>query len=149
VEETPILRNIREHVITVITPVQELDGRDRQVDVYNYGRAHHGVRPGLIYWGKYTAHDNNRDGMVLSQALTRNMLAQYFYWHPTVQHDLHESVPFLYTSTGTGPYKRRDRRDHHQRVERAGPFRRSRSSPSAACPGCGPTTSTMGGRPTT
>ena len=25
-------------------------------------------------------------------------------WHPTVLHDLHESVPYLYTSTGTGPY---------------------------------------------
>ncbi len=106
VEDTPLLRNIREHVITVITPVQELDGRDREVDVYNYGRAHHGVRPPLVYWGKYTAHDNNRDGMVLSQALTRNVLGQYFYWHPTVQHDLHESVPFMYTSTGTGPYNR-------------------------------------------
>ena len=104
VEDNPMLRNIREHVITVITPVQELDGRDRMVDTYNYGRAHHGVRPPLVYWGRYTAHDNNRDGMVLSQALTRNMLAQYFYWHPTIQHDLHESVPFLYTSTGTGPY---------------------------------------------
>ncbi len=104
VEDTPVFRSIRERVITVITPVQELDGRDRMVDVYNYGRAHQGVRPPLVYWGKYTAHDNNRDGMVLSQALTRNMLAQYFFWHPTVQHDLHESVPFLYTSTGTGPY---------------------------------------------
>jgi hypothetical protein len=106
VEETPLLRNIRERVITVITPIQEVDGRDRMVDVYNYGRARGGVRPPLVYWGRYTAHDNNRDGMVLSQALTRNMLAQYLYWHPTVQHDLHESVPFLYTSTGTGPYNR-------------------------------------------
>src|SRR5437868_4280881 len=104
VEDTPRLSAIRAGVITVITPIQELDGRDRMVDIYNYGRSHHGVRPGLVYWGKYTAHDNNRDGMVLSQALTRNMLAQYFYWHPTVQHDLHESVPFMYTSTGTGPY---------------------------------------------
>jgi hypothetical protein len=25
-------------------------------------------------------------------------------FHPTILHDLHESVPFLYTSTGTGPY---------------------------------------------
>jgi hypothetical protein len=25
-------------------------------------------------------------------------------YHPQVLHDLHESVPFLYTSTGTGPY---------------------------------------------
>jgi len=106
VEERPVFRDIRERVLTVIMPVQEVDGRDRMVDVYNYGRAHNGVRPPLVYWGRYTAHDNNRDGMVLSQVLTRNMLAQYFFWHPTVLHDLHESVPFLYASTGTGPYNR-------------------------------------------
>jgi len=106
VSETPMIAEIRQHVITVISPVLEVDGRDRQVDIYNYGRRHGGVRPPLVYWGKYTAHDNNRDGMVLSQALTRNVLAQYFYWHPTIMHDLHESVPFLYTSTGTGPYNR-------------------------------------------
>ena len=104
VEDTPALRSIRERVVTLITPIQEVDGRDRMVDVYNYGRAHNGVRPPLVYWGKYTAHDNNRDGMVMSQRLTQNMLQQYFQWHPTIQHDLHESVPFLYTSTGTGPY---------------------------------------------
>lgn len=106
VEDTPLFHAIRGRVITVITPVTEVDGRDRMVDVYEYGRAHHGVRPPLVYWGRYTAHDNNRDGMVLSQAITRNMLATFFYWHPTVMHDLHESVPFLYTSTGTGPYNR-------------------------------------------
>ncbi len=106
VEDSPIIRSIRDHVITLITPVTEVDGRDKMVDVYNYGRAHTGVRPPLVYWGRYTAHDNNRDGMVVSQALTRNMLAAYLAWHPTVLHDLHESVPFLYTSTGTGPYNR-------------------------------------------
>jgi hypothetical protein len=103
VEDRPVFRDIREHVVTVIMPVQELDGRDRMVDVYRYGRAH-GVRPPLVYWGRYTAHDNNRDAMVVSQALTRHMLEQYFHWHPTILHDLHESVPFLYISTGTGPY---------------------------------------------
>lgn len=101
--ETELIRLIRERVVVLITPVLEVDGRDRMVDVYRYGRRH-GVRPPLVWWGRYTAHDNNRDGMVLSQALTRTVLAQYFYWHPTVMHDLHESVPFLYTSTGTGPY---------------------------------------------
>jgi hypothetical protein len=106
VEDAPLVRAIRSHVITLITPVQEPDGRDRMVDVYEYGRSHHGVRPPLVYWGRYTAHDNNRDGMVLSQAITRNMLGAFFAWHPTVIHDLHESVPFLYTSTGTGPYNR-------------------------------------------
>ena len=28
----------------------------------------------------------------------------YYDFHPQVMHDLHESVPFLYISTGTGPF---------------------------------------------
>ena len=28
----------------------------------------------------------------------------FLEYHPTVLHDLHESVPYLYTMTGTGPY---------------------------------------------
>jgi hypothetical protein len=106
VEETPFVRQIRDSVVTLITPVTEVDGRDRMVDTYRYRRAHKNVGPGLIYWGRYTAHDNNRDGIVMSQVLTRTMMQAFFDWHPTVLHDLHESVPFLYTSTGTGPYNR-------------------------------------------
>ncbi len=106
VEETPVVRQIRDSVITLITPVTEVDGRDRMVDVYRYRKANKNIAPGLIYWGKYTAHDNNRDGIVMSQVLTRTMMKAFFAWHPTVLHDLHESVPFLYTSTGTGPYNR-------------------------------------------
>lgn len=106
VEETPFIRQVRDSVITLITPVTEVDGRDRMVDIYRYRKAHKNIGPGLIYWGKYTAHDNNRDGIVMSQVLTRTMMKAFFAWHPTVLHDLHESVPFLYTSTGTGPYNR-------------------------------------------
>ena len=106
VEETPFIRQIRDSVITLITPVTEVDGRDRMVDTYRYRKANKNIGPGLIYWGKYTAHDNNRDGIVMSQVLTRTMMQAFFAWHPTVLHDLHESVPFLYTSTGTGPYNR-------------------------------------------
>jgi len=106
VEDTPFIRQIRDSVITLITPVTEVDGRDRQVDVYRYRKANKNNGPNLIYWGKYTAHDNNRDGIVMSQVLTRTMMKAFFDWHPTVLHDLHESVPFLYTSTGTGPYNR-------------------------------------------
>ena len=106
VDESDFVKDIRANVITLITPVTEVDGRDRYVDVVKESRA---LKLGdnsvpLIYWGKYTAHDNNRDGMVMSQNLTRNFLRGFLYWHPTVAHDLHESVPFLYTSTGTGPY---------------------------------------------
>jgi len=106
VDESDFVKGIRANVITLITPVTEVDGRDRVVDVVKESRA---LKLGnnavpLIYWGKYTAHDNNRDGMVMSQNLTKNFIRGLLYWHPTVVHDLHESVPFLYTSTGTGPY---------------------------------------------
>ena len=105
VEETPFIQAIRKNVIVLITPVLEVDGRDRMVDVYNYRKANPGKNaPGLIYWGKYVAHDNNRDGLGMALALTRNMMKTFLEYHPAVLHDLHESVPFLYTSTGTGPY---------------------------------------------
>jgi hypothetical protein len=106
VEETPRIRGIRDSAITLITPLVETDGRDRMVDVIAQQRALGLGQNGmpLVYWGKYVAHDNNRDGLVLSLKLSQNVNAGGLYWHPTVLHDLHESVPFLYASTGTGPY---------------------------------------------
>ena len=106
VEETEFIQAIRRNLVFVATPVLEVDGRDRMVDVYNY-KINHPDRqpPSLIYWGKYVAHDNNRDAMVLTLNLTNNILKSFNgYWHGTVLHDLHESVPYLYISTGTGPY---------------------------------------------
>jgi hypothetical protein len=106
VEETPFVQNIRNNVITLITPVIEVDGREKQVDTYyfNKKRAPGDARLPLMYWGKYVQHDNNRDGMgqflKLTQAVTRETLE----WHPTVIHDLHEAQTYLYSSTGTGPY---------------------------------------------
>jgi hypothetical protein len=105
VEESPFIQAIRKNVIVLITPVLEVDGRDNMVDVYNYRKANPGKNfPSLVYWGKYVAHDNNRDGLGMALALTRNMMKTFLDYHPTILHDLHESVPFLYTSTGTGPY---------------------------------------------
>jgi len=104
VDEGEFVRGIRSNVITLITPVQEVDGRDRMVDVYNQSKMLKVPGRNLVYWGKYTAHDNNRDGMVVSQKITQNYLKGFLQWHPTITHDLHESVPFMYISTGTGPY---------------------------------------------
>jgi len=105
VSEMPMIQEIRRNVIVLITPTLEVDGRDTMVDLYNYRKANPTKRsPGLIYWGKYVAHDNNRDSMGLALALSRNQMATFLDFHPTVLHDLHESVPYLYTSTGTGPY---------------------------------------------
>jgi hypothetical protein len=105
VEDSPLIQAIRKNVIVLITPTLEVDGRDTMVDLYNYRKANEGKRvPGLVYWGKYVAHDNNRDSLGMALALSRNQMAHFLDYHPTVLHDLHESVPFLYTSTGTGPY---------------------------------------------
>ena len=105
VEDTPFIDAIRKNVIVMITPTLEVDGRDRSVDVYNYRKANPNKQaPPLLYWGKYVAHDNNRDGLGMALALSRNQMKTFLEYHPVVLHDLHESVPFLYTSTGTGPY---------------------------------------------
>lgn len=103
VEESPFIQQIRNNVIVAFTPIVEVDGRDKQVDSW-YFRKKTGQPVPLVYWGRYVAHDNNRDGMGQALKLTQNLMAAFLDWHPTVFHDLHESVPYLYTSTGTGPY---------------------------------------------
>jgi hypothetical protein len=105
VEDTPFIRSIRDNVITLITPVLETDGRDRMVDIVRWHEKHpEAPLPPLMYWGHYAVHDNNRDAMGMGLNLTRNVQRAYFDWHPQVLHDLHESIPLLYISTGTGPY---------------------------------------------
>ena len=106
VDEAPYIQTIRSRVITLITPIVETDGWERKVDVYNWHRAHPDQQyPPLLYWGHYVAHDNNRDAMLASLALTRNVIDTFTGWHAQVLHDMHESVPFLYDNTvGAGPY---------------------------------------------
>jgi hypothetical protein len=106
VDDAPYIQYIRSHMITLITPVVEVDGRDRMVDLYKWHRAHLRENyPHLLYWGHYVAHDNNRDAMGVTLDLTKNVLNTYVDWHAQVLHDLHESVPFLYDNTvGDGPY---------------------------------------------
>jgi hypothetical protein len=106
VDDSPYIKSIRDNMVTLITPVVEVDGRDRMVDVYKWHLAHPNENyPNLIYWGHYVAHDNNRDAMGLSLKLTKNVLSTYVGWKAQVLHDLHESVAYLYDNTvGDGPY---------------------------------------------
>src|SRR5215468_1133873 len=106
VDESPYIQQIRNNLITLITPIVEVDGRDRQVDIYKWHLANPGKNwPNMIYWGKYVAHDNNRDAMAMSLQLTRNVLNTFTGWKAQVLHDLHESVPYLYDNTvGDQPY---------------------------------------------
>lgn len=106
VEDSPIINQIRDNVIVTITPVAEPDGRDRYVDwYYRYKIDEKGEEEsfgGPPYWGKYIFHDNNRD-INYSQVTMRTLLDWYLQWHPPIMHELHESVPFLYTFSGQAP----------------------------------------------
>jgi Zinc carboxypeptidase len=105
VEDTPFIQNIRKNAVFLITPIVEVDGHDRVVDSWNYKKANPDKpQPDLVYWGHYVQHDNNRDGIAMGLKLSQMMMQDFFYWHPQVLHDLHESIPYLYVSTGTGPY---------------------------------------------
>ena len=106
VDDSPFIKTIRDNSIILITPILEVDGRDRQVDLHMAPRKDPkaNVSSRLAYWGKYVAHDNNRDNLGLALALSRHILTVFFDYHPQVMHDLHESISHLYISTGTGPY---------------------------------------------
>jgi hypothetical protein len=106
VDDAPYIKAVRQNVITLITPVVETDGRDRQVDVYKWHLAHPKDNwPSLAYWGHYVMHDNNRDAMGATLALTRNVINATIDFKVQVLHDLHESVAYLYDNTvGDGPY---------------------------------------------
>jgi hypothetical protein len=132
-ETSPLVRQVRENVYVSITPVADPDGRDRNVDWFyrnldlqltgpaapssttgsgNTEQAGTGTQagsgggrggpPGVPYWGKYVFHDNNRD-INLSQVSMRAIADWYFTAHPPIVHDLHESLPLLYTYSGAAP----------------------------------------------
>src|SRR6201996_8512295 len=105
-EDSPLIAGIRQNVIVAINPASDPDGRDRYTDWYYRNKIDDtddlNAVPGAPYWGKYIFHDNNRD-INYTGLSARNLLDFYLQWHPPVMHDLHESVPFLYTFSGQAP----------------------------------------------
>ncbi|MBN1221754.1 MAG: hypothetical protein JXB23_00800, partial [Candidatus Aminicenantes bacterium] len=111
VSENPKIQSIRENVITLIIPVLEVDGREKLVDWYYRYTIHAGdwedsPPKSPPYWGKYTLHDNNRDGIQVSQPLTQQVFDVFFDYLPVITHDLHESLPLFFIYTGPGPFNR-------------------------------------------
>jgi hypothetical protein len=109
VSDQPMIRKIRSEVIVLINPVSEPDGRDKAVDwFYRYlkGKTDFDRLPPVSppYWGRYVFHDNNRDTHQEALELSRAVSRMFFDFHPTVFHDLHESIPLLQTWNGTGPF---------------------------------------------
>ncbi|HVG39949.1 MAG TPA: M14 family zinc carboxypeptidase [Pyrinomonadaceae bacterium] len=109
VSEQPMIERIRRNLIVLINPVSEPDGRDKAVDwFYRHlkGKTDYENLPpdSPPYWGHYVFHDNNRDTHQKALQLTRAVHRMFYDYHPTVMHDLHESIPLLQTWNGTGPF---------------------------------------------
>jgi hypothetical protein len=109
VSDQPMIQAIRRHVLVLINPVSEPDGRDRFVGwFYRYlkGRTDFENLPETSppYWGHYVYHDNNRDSHQKAIESTRAVRRMFFDYHPTIVHDLHESIALLQTWNGTGPW---------------------------------------------
>ncbi len=108
VSEEPMIRQIREHLVVLINPVSNPDGRDKQVDWFNAylkGKTDLATLPRQAppYWSKYAFVDINRDAHQQVHETTRAVYRMFHEWHPQVIHDLHESVALLITWNGTGP----------------------------------------------
>lgn len=105
-EDSPLIGKIRDNVIVGINPATDPDGRDRYTDWYYRNKIDDtdDLEPvaDAPYWGKYIYHDNNRD-INFTGYSAKNLLNFYLAWHPPVIHDLHESIPFLYTFSGQAP----------------------------------------------
>lgn len=109
VSDQPMIKRIRENLVVLINPVSNPDGRDKQVEwFYRYlkGRTDRSTMPRQAppYWSKYAFVDINRDAHQQVHETTRAVHNMFHQWHPTVVHDLHESVPLLMSWNGTGPY---------------------------------------------
>ncbi|NJO13607.1 MAG: hypothetical protein HC872_09225 [Gammaproteobacteria bacterium] len=109
VSEQPMIQRIRQNLIVLINPVSNPDGRDRMVEwFYRFlkGNSERSALPRQSppYWSNYAFVDINRDAHQLVHEATRSVARMFFEWHPTVVHDLHESVALLMSWNGTGPY---------------------------------------------
>lgn len=109
VSEQPMIRRIRSNLVVLINPVSNPDGRDRQVEwFYTYlkGLTDRATMPRQSppYWSHYAMVDINRDTHQQTHETTKAVHRMFHEWHPTVVHDLHESVALLMTWNGSGPY---------------------------------------------
>ncbi len=109
VSEQPMIQAIREHLLVLVNPVSEPDGRDKFTDwFYKYlkGRTDFDALPRQSppYWSHYVFVDINRDAHQKDFAATRAVSKMFFDYHPVVVHDLHEAISLLLSWNGTGPY---------------------------------------------
>ena len=106
-EESPLYDQIRHNVIVMmfVTAPNRTGATATWTGITATSSARKTSRTGSrrrLTGASTSYHDNNRD-INYSQVTMRNWLKFYLEWHPPIMHDLHESVPFLYTFSGQAP----------------------------------------------
>ncbi len=95
--------HVLDNEIVVIENTVNPDGLEMVTDwYYKYkGTPYESSSP--PYYNKYINHDNNRDYLGLGMVESQQNAAIRTEWHPTMFHDLHETMTMLYMSPGPDP----------------------------------------------
>ena len=107
VEETPFIQNIRNNVITFITPVVEADGREKEVDTYYFNKKRAAGRRAAaadVLGQVRRSTTTTATAWASSSPSPRTSPSTSSSGRRPILHDLHEAQTYLYASTGTGPY---------------------------------------------
>src|SRR4029077_14809243 len=98
----PPMQGHRQHLVVLINPISNPDGRDKMVDwFYRYlkGKTDRNTLPRQSppYCLKYACADTNRDTHQQTHETPKAVHRMFHEWCPTVVHDLHEGVPLMMT----------------------------------------------------
>ena len=149
VEESPFIQTIRNNVDRR-ADAGERSGRAREAGGQLRRAGTPASRSRRWSTGASTSSTTTTATASASACGSRRTCSKTFLdWHPTVFHDLHESVTLLYTSTGTGPVQHGRRSDPGQRVVAARADRDHGDDQARTCRASGPTTTTTAGSRTT
>ena len=95
--------NLLDNVIVVLENSVNPDGLDMVTDWYYKYKGTQYETSSPPYYNKYINHDNNRDYLGLGMVESQQNAAIRSEWHPTMYHDLHQAMDFLYMSPGPDP----------------------------------------------
>ena len=104
VEESPFIQKIRNNVIVFLTPVLEVDGHEKVVDNLLLPEEDRQAHAAHLVGQLRRARQQPRRPRRRAEDHAEHPASTFLECHPTVLHDLHESMTYLYTSTGAGPY---------------------------------------------
>jgi hypothetical protein len=92
--------SVLDNTIVVIENSVNPDGLEMVTDWYYKYRGTPYESSGPPYYNHYINHDNNRDYLGLGAVESQQNALIRHEWHPTLYHDLHETMTMLYMSPG-------------------------------------------------